>query len=87
LSRVLIPLPAFGSDPTEAAVSWKVLTDAGHRVCFATPTGARATADLQMIIGEGLDPWAWAPGLRHLVAVGRILRADTDGREAYAALI
>lgn len=57
MSRVLIPLPAFGFDPTEAGVSWKVLTDAGHRVCFATPTGAPATADLRMITGEGLDPW------------------------------
>lgn len=86
MSRVLIPLPAFDFDPTEAAVSWKVLTGAGHRVCFATPTGAPATADLRMITGEGLDPWGWAPGLRHLVAVGRILRANRAGRDAYATM-
>jgi putative intracellular protease/amidase len=86
VSRVLIPLPAIDFDPTEAAVSWRVITDAGHEVCFATPTGLPATADLRMITGEGLDPWGWAPGLRHLVAVGRILRANAAGRDAYAAM-
>jgi putative intracellular protease/amidase len=86
VSRVLIPLPASAFDPTEAAVSWKVLTDAGHGVCFATPTGTPATADPRMITGEGLDPWGWAPGLRRLVVVGRILRADTAARDAYAAM-
>ena len=39
-----------------------------------------------MINGEGLDPWGWAPGLRHLVLMGRLLRADTAGRDAYAAM-
>jgi putative intracellular protease/amidase len=81
-----VPLPAFGFDPTEAAVSWKVLTDRGHRVSFATPTGATASADQIMISGVGLDPWGWAPGLRHIVAMGRILRADSAGRDAYAAM-
>jgi putative intracellular protease/amidase len=85
MARVLIPLPASDFDPTEAAVSWKVITDAGHQVCFATPTGDPATADLRMITGEGLDPWGWVPGLRHFVAMGRILRADAAGRDAYAA--
>jgi putative intracellular protease/amidase len=39
-----------------------------------------------MITGIGLDPWGWALGLRHLVAMGRILRADTAGRAAYAEM-
>jgi len=86
MSRVLIPLPASDFDPTEAAVGWKVLTDSGHQVSFATPTGAPAMADPRMITGIGLDPWGWVPGLRHLVAMGRILRADTAGRDAYAAM-
>jgi putative intracellular protease/amidase len=86
LSCVLVPLPASGFDPTEAAVSWRVLTDRGHRVSFATPTGAPASADQIMISGVGLDPWGWAPGLRHLVVMGRILRADSTGRDAYAAM-
>jgi putative intracellular protease/amidase len=86
VSRVLIPLPASDFDPTEAAVSWQVLTDAGHHVFFATPTGIPAMADPHMVTGVGLDPWGWAPGVRHLVLVGRILRADTAGRDAYAAM-
>jgi putative intracellular protease/amidase len=86
VSRVLIPLPAYDFDPTEAAISWKVLTDSGHQVCFATPTGGPAAADPHMITGEGLDPWGWIPGLRHLAAVGRILRADRAARDAYVAM-
>ena len=40
MARVLILLPARDFDPSEAAVSWRVLADAGHAVSFATPTGA-----------------------------------------------
>jgi putative intracellular protease/amidase len=87
MTRVLIPVPSSDFDPTEVGVSWKVLSDAGHRVCFATPDGAKASADELMITGVGLDPWGWAPGLRRFVAVGRILRADAAGRSAYAAMI
>jgi putative intracellular protease/amidase len=86
VSRVLIPLPAYDFDPTEAAISWRILSDSGHQVCFATPTGAPATADPRMITGEGLDPWGWMPGLRRLVAVGRILRADSTARDAYVSM-
>jgi putative intracellular protease/amidase len=83
---VLVPLPARDFDPTEVAVSWKVLVAAGHAVRFATPDGAPAEADDLMITGEGLDPWGVVPGLRRLVAFGRILRADRAGRAAYAEL-
>jgi putative intracellular protease/amidase len=34
--RVLMPLPDTDFDPTEVAVPWRVLTDAGHRVVVAT---------------------------------------------------
>lgn len=34
--RVLIPLPDRDFDTTEVAVPWKLLTEAGHRVVFAT---------------------------------------------------
>ncbi len=86
MATVLIPLPDLDFDPTEAAVSWQVLTELGHQVCFATPSGRPARADERMLTGEGLDPWAWIPGLRRLVAVGRLMRADRAGREAYAAM-
>ncbi|MEV6240529.1 type 1 glutamine amidotransferase domain-containing protein [Lentzea sp. NPDC051838] len=37
--RVLIPLPDRDFDVTEVAVPWRLLTDAGHEVVFATETG------------------------------------------------
>src|ERR1700733_4028443 len=83
---VLVPLPARDFDPTEVAVSWKVLVAAGHTVCFATPDGTAADADDRMITGEGLDPWGFVPGLSRLVGFGRVLRADSAGRAAYAQL-
>lgn len=37
--QVVIPLPDRDFDPTEVAVPWKVLTDAGVQVVFATEQG------------------------------------------------
>lgn len=45
MSRVLMPLPDRDFDPTEAAVPWKLLTEAGHEVVVATETGAAGVAD------------------------------------------
>jgi putative intracellular protease/amidase len=84
--RVLIPTAGRDFDPSEVAVTWKILRAAGHDVAFATPDGARGYADELMLSGEGLDPWGFVPGLRKLVAFGAILRADRAGRDAYAAL-
>ncbi|HUQ06913.1 MAG TPA: type 1 glutamine amidotransferase domain-containing protein [Kofleriaceae bacterium] len=39
MASVLIPLPDRDFDVTEVAVPWKVLTEAGHRVVFATEHG------------------------------------------------
>jgi putative intracellular protease/amidase len=85
-SRVLIPLPNIGFDPTEAAVSWKIIRDAGHEVCFATEHGEPAVADALMISGEGLDPWGFVPLLRKFKLVGLILRAGGAARAAHAAM-
>ena len=87
MATVLMPIPAFDFDPTEVAVSWQVLTAAGHRVAFATPNGQPGRADDLMVTGRGLDPWGFVPGLRRLVLVGRVLRADAAARRAYAALL
>jgi putative intracellular protease/amidase len=38
--RVLVPLPDRDFDPTEVAVPWHVLTEAGHEVVFATEHGS-----------------------------------------------
>ena len=87
MARVLIPLPARDYDPTEAAVSWRVLRDLGHIVVFATPDGAPAEADDLMLHGRGLDPWGFLPGLDWLVLIGRFMRADDAGRAAYDQMV
>jgi len=53
--RVLIPLPNYGFDPTEAGVPWSFLHLAGHHVVFATPTGEVAHADERMVTGKDLS--------------------------------
>jgi len=87
MSVVLVPIPDLDFDPTEVAVSWKVLSDLGHDVRFATPVATPARADELMVTGEGLDPWGFLPGVSRLVGVGRVLRADRRGREAYDQLV
>jgi putative intracellular protease/amidase len=86
MAKVLIPLPSRDFDPTEAAVSWEVLTRAGHEVSFATPDARPAEGDPLMLTGEGLDPWGRVPGLSKLKLAGLILRADARGRAAYARM-
>lgn len=84
--RVLIPLPSRDCDPSEVAVSWRVLRESGHAVTFATPDGAPAVADPLMLSGEGLDAWGCVPGLRKLRAIGLLLRANAEARRAWATL-
>jgi len=87
VATVLIPTPQLDFDPTEVAVSWRVLTHLGHTVGFATPSGLPGQADEIMLTGRGLDPWGLVPGLRNVVATGRLLRADRHGRQAYAEML
>lgn len=49
--RVLMPLPDRDFDPTEVAVPWKLLTEAGHRVIFATASGRAGEADPRVLGG------------------------------------
>lgn len=70
-----MPLPATDFDPTETAIPWRVLSDAGFDVVFATPDGQPAQADDRMVSGRGLG--IWRP----------VLRAAKAGRDAYAAMI
>jgi putative intracellular protease/amidase len=83
VSRILFPIPSRDFDPSEVAVSWKVLTDRGHEVVFATPDGNPGACDPIMISGIGLDPWSGIPLLRRIRALGLILRANADARDAY----
>jgi putative intracellular protease/amidase len=87
MATVLVPIPALDFDPTEVAVSWQVLSSAGHNVVFATPSGQPGRADDLMVTGQGLDPWGFLPGVRRLTLFGRALRADATARRAYAALL
>ena len=87
MARVLFLLPARDFDPSEAAVSWRVLVNASHVVGFATPDGQPAVADDIMVTGKGLDLWGAIPGLRNWPLVGLLLRANRDAREAYAGMI
>ncbi len=56
-ARILMPVPTYGFDPTEAAIPWKILSAKGHRVLFATPRGTPGTADSIMLTGKRLGIW------------------------------
>src|SRR6516164_4174145 len=87
MARVLFLLPALDFDPSEAAVSWQVLVNAGHVVRFATPDGRPAVADDMMLTGRGLDLWGQIPLLRNLPLLGLLMRANRNARQAYAKMI
>jgi putative intracellular protease/amidase len=83
---VLIVLPQRDFDPSEVAVTWKVLGDAGNTVIFATPDGRPAAADPLMPSGEELDLWGRVPILRKIKLLGLGLRANGNARRAYASM-
>jgi putative intracellular protease/amidase len=87
VATVLIPIPDRDFDPTEVAVSWKVLTRSGHRVVFATETGTPGVADDIMVTGRGLDVWSALPLLGAVPLIGLTLRANKTGRIAYRDLL
>jgi putative intracellular protease/amidase len=65
MARVLVPLPDTDFDPTETAVPWRLLRDAGHEVEFATETGKVPRCDPLLLTGVvfgklGADPAAIA---------------------------
>ena len=78
VARVLLPIPLEDFDPTEVAVSWKILTARGHHVQFATQDGSPGRGDDIMLDGAGLDPWSRLPGLGRLRLIGRMLGANAD---------
>lgn len=52
--KILIPIPSYGFDPTEVAIPWKLLSEHGFVITFATPKGKKAEGDKIMITGKGL---------------------------------
>jgi len=87
MTKVLIPLPLHDFDPTEVAIPWKLMREAGFEIYFATPDGRSAECDPMMISGEGLDPWGWIPVLNKIRVFGLMLRANSSARQAYKELI
>src|SRR5689334_7517486 len=51
VASVLFPLPDHDFDVTEVAVPWKLLTEAGHRVVFASEAGAPPACDPLLLTG------------------------------------
>ena len=51
MKRVLCPLPDIDFDTTEVSVPWKLLSDAGHKVVFATEEGRAPACDPLLIKG------------------------------------
>jgi putative intracellular protease/amidase len=70
--QVLMPLPDRDFDTTEVAVPWRVLTDLGHTVTFATERGGAAPACDPLLLSG--------------VLFGR-LGARADAVDAYRALV
>lgn len=62
-------------DPTEVAVPWRILTDAGVEIVFATDTGQIGAADPRMIDGNGFG------------ILKPFLIATKSAREAYQAML
>ncbi|MDC0893267.1 type 1 glutamine amidotransferase domain-containing protein [Pseudomonadales bacterium] len=57
MKKVLIPLPSYGFDPTEVAIPWKLLSEAGFEPVFISPAGTQASLDKRMLKGIVLGGW------------------------------
>ncbi|WP_394617801.1 type 1 glutamine amidotransferase domain-containing protein [Lentzea sp. JNUCC 0626] len=91
--RVLLPLPDQDFDVTEVAVPWRLLTDAGHEVVFATERGGTTPAADPLLLtgvlfgrlGAEDEPKQFYrrllddPGYRAPVAWGSVVPEEFDG--------
>ena len=71
IKRILIPIPSYGFDPTEAAIPWKLISQKNIEIVFITPDGKKANADTLMLSGEKLGVWK------------SVLQARQDAIDAY----
>jgi putative intracellular protease/amidase len=81
MATVLVPLPDRDFDVTEVAVPWKVLTEAGHRIVFATETGATPACDPLLLDGVIFGKLGARPDA---IASYRVLEADSAFRAPIA---
>lgn len=72
--KVLIPTSRREFDPSETALPWKALVDAGHRVVFATPDGKPGEADQRTLTGKDLGLFSG------------MLKADKEAQGLYAQM-
>lgn len=92
---VVIALPDTDFDPTEAAVPWHALREAGHEVLFATEIGAPSQGCDQKILAGVLfgaikttrDNAALYALMEQDPAYGTPIRFDAISPEAHAALV
>ncbi len=73
--KALIATSTTDFDPTEVAVPWKILRDAGVDVTFATDTGEMGAADEHMLKGE------------YFGVLRPLLIARKDARKIYAEML
>jgi putative intracellular protease/amidase len=59
--RILIPLPDHDFDPSESSFPWKVCTERGWKVTFATENGGVAACDPRLLKGPILGPLGAGP--------------------------
>ena len=88
-----MPLPDHDFDVTEVAVPWKLLTEAGHEVVFATEMGKKPAADPLLLsgvlfgqLGAEPEPKAFYRELEASEAFSRPIRWTEIGMN-YEALI
>ena len=72
--RILIPLPTYGFDPTEAAIPWKILSENNFEIVFISPQGNKAEADTIMLTGKRLG------------ILKTVLGARQDALDAYSEM-
>ena len=72
MATVLLPLPDRDFDTTEVAVPWRILTDAGHTVVFATEAGGTPPATDPLLLSG---------------VVFKMLGASRAAKRAYAELL
>ena len=59
--HILITLPDHDFDPTESATPWKMCSERGWQVSFATENGTVAAADHRLLKGPILGPLGAGP--------------------------